>query len=283
MSLSEDSIPGVAWPVMCLRCSLAASLYPSSVLFARVREGFWSFALRERFAVSIKMGANFRTAGFAVGSGCSGATSTPGFGELFPCVSNVRRSNLMCGAPCCRLPLLLLCVVSIGWGVNRLLGFGLSAASVEFPRDDLDDVSMGSGAKRRGAAWSSCCDFLSLEDLLDVSTGGGANLLVCICDKSPVSGSLLFRELVDVVSTGCGKNRLVLGAFKSPVSGSFLELLAEVSTGTGANLLTAGFSSCALFLSLEDFVLVSTGCGANRRGGGDDMSASGRSRAKSPV
>lgn len=238
--------------------------------------------------MSIRIGVNFRTAGFdaSVGSGCSGATSTPDLGELFPCVSNVRRSNLMCGAPCCRLPLLLLCVVSIGCGVNRLFGFGLSAASVEFPRDDLDDVSTGSGANRRGADLSSCCDFLSLEDLLVVSTGCGANLLGCGCDKSPVSGSLLFLELVDVVSTGCGKNRLGLGAFKSPVSGSVLlvlELLVEVSTGTGANLLTAGFSSCAVFLSFEDFVLVSTGCGANRRGGGDDMSAIGSSRAKSPV
>lgn len=217
--------------------------------------------------MSINIGANFRTAGFVscAGSDCS--------------------ANLMCGVPCCRLPLLLLCVVSIGWGANRLLGFGLSAESVEFPRDDLDDVSTGSGAKRRGAALSSCCDFLSLEDLLDVSTGCGANLLGCGCDKSPVSGSLLFLELVDEVSTGCGKKRLTLGSFKSPVSGSFLlvfELLVEVSTGTGANLLTAGFSSCALFLSLEDFVLVSTGCGANRRGGGDDMSSIGRSRAESP-
>jgi len=181
----------------------------------------------------------------------------------------------MCGAPCCLLPLLLLCVVSIGWGVNRLLIFGLSGVSVELLRDDLDVVSMGSGAKRRGADLSSC-DFLSLEDLVDVSTGCGANLLGCGCDRSPVSGSLLFLELVDEVSTGCGKKRLGLGALKSPVSGSVLlvlELLAEVSTGTGANLLTAGCSSCALFRSFEDFVLVSTGCGANRRGGGDDMSA----------
>ena len=43
-----------------------------------------------------------------------------------------------------------------------------------------------------------------------------------------------------------------------------------------------GFSSCALFLSFEDLVVVSTGCGANLRGGGEDMLAVDGSRATSP-
>jgi hypothetical protein len=81
-------------------------------------------------------------------------------------------------------------------------------------------------------------------------------------------------------------NRLGLGALRSPVSGSCLadlELLTEVSTGSGANLLTAGFSSSVLCLSFEDFVVVSTGCGANLRGGGgEDMLRMGKSRAASP-
>jgi hypothetical protein len=81
-------------------------------------------------------------------------------------------------------------------------------------------------------------------------------------------------------------NRLGLGTFRSPVSGSCLvglELLTEVSTGSGANLLILAFSSCILFLSFEDFVVVSTGCGANLRGGGgEDMLRMGGSRATSP-
>lgn len=48
------------------------------------------------------------------------------------------------------------------------------------------------------------------------------------------------------------------------------------------NLLGLGCSSCALFLSFEDLVVVSTGCGANLRGGGEDMLAVDGSRATSP-
>lgn len=77
-----------------------------------------------------------------------------------------------------------------------------------------------------------------------------------------------------------------LGALRSPVSGSCLadfELLTEVSTGSGANRLTLGFSSCALCLSFEDLAEVSTGCGANLRGGGgDDMLVVGGERASVP-
>ena len=77
-----------------------------------------------------------------------------------------------------------------------------------------------------------------------------------------------------------------LGALKSPVSGSCLavfELLTEVSTGCGANLLTLGFSSCTLCLSFEDLAVVSTGWGANLRGGGgEDMLVVGGSRASEP-
>lgn len=76
------------------------------------------------------------------------------------------------------------------------------------------------------------------------------------------------------------------GALKSPVSGSCLadfELFTEVSTGSGANRLTLGFSSCALCLSFEDLALVSTGWGANLRGGGgEDMFVVGGLRANEP-
>lgn len=111
-----------------------------------------------------------------------------------------------------------------------------------------------------------------MEDLYEVSTGAGANLLGF--DRSPVSGSVFFLELLVVVSTGCGRNRLGFVAFKSPVSGSFLavlELLVVVSTGSGANRLALGFSSCASPLSFEDLEVVSTGVGANLRGGGEDI------------
>lgn len=111
-----------------------------------------------------------------------------------------------------------------------------------------------------------------MEDLDEVSTGSGANLRGF--DRSPVSASAFFLELLVDVSTGCGRNRLGFAAVRSPVSGSFLavfELLLVVSTGSGANRLALGFSSCALSFSFDDLEEVSTGVGLNRLGGGEDI------------
>ena len=61
--------------------------------------------------------------------------------------------------------------------------------------------------------------------------------------------------------------------FTSLGSGSFfavLELLVDVSTGSGANLRAFGFSSETFPLSLLDLGVVSTGSGANLLGGGEE-------------
>ena len=117
-------------------------------------------------------------------------------------------------SPC----LLVLCTVSINWGVNLCRGFGSSVAT-EMPGDGWGVTSV--------AEFTACFRL----DFTDVSTGSGANRRFGFS----VDGSIVLLEsfslvllLLVVVSTGStAKRRLVF---------------TKVSTGWGKNLLTAGDS-----------------------------------------
>jgi len=114
----------------------------------------------------------------------------------------------------------------------------------------------GSPFRSPGCSVSFCLLLL----LYDVSTGCGLNLM---CDGS----SLLF---VCEVSTGSAAKRLGLGLSFGSASCDCRDDLADVSTGWTAKRLGFGLlSGCGGASSraaLEDFVLVSTGSGANLLG-----------------
>lgn len=168
---------------------------------------------------------------------------------------------------------LLADVASIGSALNLPVGDVCSSQSLaNFSRLLRVVVSTGSGAKRRlvlfVVSMGSGANFLrfDLDDVADVSIGSGANRRGF--GASACSAWALFLEDVTVVSNGWGVKRRGFGASGSARCALSLEDVIVVSIGCGENLRGFGRStSPARCLSLEDETVVSIGSTLNFLGG----------------